>query len=256
MNRTTRTVLLLAGFVGPSILLTYAFLDLPSFGSTFHPYRDLAIPAAVLHHTANAVTSVVFDQRGLDTLIEEMVFFGSVVGVSALLRPSREEQEHGPSLFGRVLEPTRTLGYVFLPTTLIIGVDVVAHGHVTPGGGFQGGVIMASGIHLLYVAGSYQALDRLRPVEVFEHLEVAGAAAFVVFGLAGLVSSAAFLANIMSYGRFGSLFSAGVIPLIDAAVGMAVASGTVVIVAKFLEQAVLLGRPRSSSAPSQPGELA
>ncbi|HEU5033482.1 MAG TPA: MnhB domain-containing protein [Mycobacteriales bacterium] len=255
MSRTARMWLLGLGLIGVGVCYALAALDLPSFGSTFHPYRDMAVPAAVAHGAANAVTSIVFDQRGLDTLVEEIILFGSVIGAVALLRPSREEQEHGPSPMGRVLEPTRLLGYVMLPTTLVIGVDVVTHGHLTPGGGFQGGVILATGLHLLYVAGSYQALDRLRPVALFEHGEAIGAAGFAILGIAGILTSAAYLTNMLSYGTLGQMFSAGTVPILNAIVGVEVASGVIVLLARFFDQAVLLGHQRESISVPQPGEL-
>jgi multicomponent Na+:H+ antiporter subunit B len=247
--------LLALGMIGVGVCYAFAALDLPSFGTTFHPYRDMAIPAAVAHQTANAVTSIVFDQRGLDTLVEEIILFGSVVGAVALLRPAREEQEHPPSPMGRVLEPTRMLGYAMLPTTLVVGVDVVVHGHLTPGGGFQGGVILATALHLLYVAGSYQALDRLRTVELFEHGEALGAAGFAVLGIAGIITSAAVLTNMLSHGTLGQLFSAGTVPLLNALVGLEVASSVIVLLARFFDQAMLLGPRQESLSPPQPGAL-
>lgn len=255
MSRTARMWVLGAGLIGVGICLGIAFVDLPSFGSAFHPYRDIAIPAAVAHRTANAVTSIVFDQRGFDTLVEEIILFASVVGVVTLLRPTEEEQDQEPAPTGRVLEATRMLGYAMMPVTIVIGVDVVVHGHVTPGGGFQGGVILATAVHLLYVAGSYRSLDQLRPVGLFDQGEVVGAAAFVVLGIAGIITSAAFLTNMLSFGTFGELFSSGTIPLLDAAVGLEVASGVIVLIAKFLEQAIELGATTRSGSPAQPGEL-
>lgn len=224
--------------------MALAFLDLPRFGGSSHPYRDAAVHGAVAHQTANVVSAVNFDQRGLDTLGEETILFASVIGVSALLRPSKEEIEAGPTHTGRVMEATRILGYAFLPLVAIIGLDVIAHGHITPGGGFQGGVILASGIHLLYVAGSYQTLDKLRPLRWFEHGEALGAAAFACLGIAGAATTMGFLANLIPLGRFGQLFSAGTVPLLNGAVGIEVASGVIVLIAKFLDQAILLGPQR------------
>jgi multicomponent Na+:H+ antiporter subunit B len=234
-------VLLALGMVAVGVCLSVSIVRLPHFGSSYHPYRDAAIPAAVQHATANAVSSVNFDQRAIDTLGEETILLGSVIGVSALLRPSKEEHEGGPSPTGRVLTPTKVLGYAMVPTALILGVNVVTHGAVTPGGGFQGGIVLAGGIHVLYVAGSYQALERVRPVHLFEHGEAIGAASFACLGIAGIVTSMAFLANIVPYGTFGQLFSAGTVPLFNGAVGLEVASGVVVLLAKFLDQAILLG---------------
>jgi multicomponent Na+:H+ antiporter subunit B len=229
---------------GVAVVLALALLDLSPFGNTNHPYRTAAVHGSVAHVTANVVSAVNFDQRALDTLGEETILFASVIGVSALLRPTDKEREHGPSRTGRVMEATRVLGYVMIPVVTIIGMDVVGHGQITPGGGFQGGVILATGIHLMYVAGSYNALDRLRPVHLFEHGEAIGAGAFACLGIAGAAVTTGFLANIIPWGTFGQLFSAGTVPLLNGAVGIEVTSGVIVLVAKFLDQAILLGPQR------------
>jgi multicomponent Na+:H+ antiporter subunit B len=135
---------------------------------------------------------------------------------------------------------TRLFGYLLLPLTLVVGLDVVLHGHVTPGGGFQGGVVLATGLHLLYVAGDHRALQRLRPDPLFEYGEAAGAAGYVVLGLGTLAATGAFLANVLPYGQFGQLLSAGTVPVLDATVGVAVGSGAVVLLSQFLRQIALV----------------
>jgi multicomponent Na+:H+ antiporter subunit B len=203
------------------------------------------------HHTANVVSAVNFDQRALDTLGEETILIGSVTGAAVLLRPSREEEAGRPAVTGRVLESTQLAGYLLLPVTLIIGFVLVAHGHVTPGGGFQGGVVLATGLHLLYVTGDYRALGRLRPLALFDAGDALGAALFAALGIAGLVAAGAFLANILPYGTFGQLLSAGTVPLLNVAVGLEVGCGMVMLLAHFLDQEIVVyvrGQRR------QPGE--
>jgi multicomponent Na+:H+ antiporter subunit B len=118
----------------------------------------------------------------------------------------------------------------------------VAHGGITPGGGFQGGVVLATGLHLTYVSGSFPALERIRPFAVFEQTEVLGAAAFVGLGLAGLAATAAFLANTLPLGHLGALVSGGTVQLLSAAVGVEVASGVIVMLAQFFDQALVIRR--------------
>ena len=240
MSRSLRWVVLGVGVAGIGVVLLLAFLGMPDFGSTHHPYRDLAVPAAVRHGTANVVSSVNFDQRAIDTLGEETILFGSVLAVAALLRPADdEEQQQDPG--SRVpLQATRLFGYVLMPLTLVVGIDIVVHGHVTPGGGFQGGVVLATGLHLLYVAGRYRSMERLRPMPLVEVSEAAGTAAFAALGFAGIGVTGSFLANVLPPGSFGQLFSAGAVPLFNVAVGLAVASGCVVMLAKFFEQVFLV----------------
>lgn len=212
----------------------------PDFGTHLHPYRTRAVAAAIAHHTANVVSSVNFDQRALDTLIEETIMLASILGAVVLLRPAAGEEERRVPDMGRILDSTRLIGYVVLPFTIVIGLDIVVHGHLTPGGGFQGGVVLATGVHLLYVAGSFRAIERVRPLLIYRLLEAAGAAGFVVLGLAGMVISGGFLTNAVAQGRFAQLFSAGTVPLLNGLVGVEIAAGVVVLLAAFLDQEILV----------------
>lgn len=240
MSRALRWWVLGLGLAGVGVLLLLAFRGMPSFGSSHHPYRDLAVPAAVSHGTANVVASVNFDQRAVDTLGEETILFGSVLAVTVLLRPAHDERPQ-PAEGSRVpLEATRLFGYLLLPLTLAVGLDIVVHGHVTPGGGFQGGMVLATGVHLLYVAGQYRSLEQLRPMPLFEISEAVGVVAFPVLGFAGIAVSGSFLANVLPYGSFGQLLSSGSVLLLNVAVGMAVASGGIVLLAQFFEQVFLV----------------
>jgi multicomponent Na+:H+ antiporter subunit B len=195
------------------------------------------VAASLRQRTANVVSSVNFDQRALDTLGEESILFASVLGTIVLLRHARDEGVGRPRA-GRVLPSTRLLGLVMVPLTLLTGVYIVAHGQLSPGGGFQGGVILATGLHMAYVAADYRVLKRIRPLGVLDVSDACGAGAFVVLGFAGLIAGAAYLQNVLPLGTFGQLSSGGLVPLLNAAVGVEVGSGVVVLLASFLDQAV------------------
>lgn len=240
MSRGIRLLVFLVGAGCVAAMFAVTFFRMPAFGGTTHLYRDLAVTAALAHQTANVVGAVNFDQRGIDTLGEETILLASVVGAAVLLRPAQDEAELRPRRPGRTMPSTRLLGYALLPVTLLVGLDVVLHGQVTPGGGFQGGVVIATGLHLLYVAGNYPALDRLRPLEAFDIGEVVGAAAFGGLGLSGIVIAGSFLANVIPGGSFGELVSAGTVPLLNGAVGLEVGCGMVVLLAYFLQQDIII----------------
>ncbi|MBF6060036.1 sodium:proton antiporter [Nocardia terpenica] len=236
MSTRARMALFALGATAMAALLIVAALRIPSFGTDIHPYRDATVALAQRQHTPNVVSSINFDQRGLDTLGEEAILVAAVVGAATLLRgPGRPAKARRSA---RVLTATRMTGYLLLPVTLMIGADVVVHGHLTPGGGFQGGVVLATGLHLLYVAGDYDALRRIRPLAWYEFGEASGLGAVVALGAAGSVTGAGFLANTLPLGRTGQLASAGTVPLFSTAVGVAVGSGVVVLLAQFLDQYV------------------
>jgi len=238
MTRRGRTWLLLAAGVGLAALLVAACLKLPHFGGDRHPYGDRAVRASLARHTANTVSSVNFDQRAFDTLGEMTILFAAVVGCVVLLRQTRDEHRARPEP-AEVALPVRRYALVVLPVALLSGLYVVAHGQLSPGGGFQGGVVAATALHLLYLGADYRALERVRPVGAYEVADALAASAYLVTGLAGLIGAGAFLANtLLPYGTFNTLSSGGTVPLLNAAIGMEVACAVVVLLAHFLDQAV------------------
>lgn len=247
MSRRARMALFLTGAAVLALLGSLSIAGLPAFGRENHLYRDIAVQAAVSHHTANVVASVNFDQRALDTFVEETILFGAVTGVLALLRPGIREREYRPADARAALDATRLVGYLLLPVMVALSLNLVVHGHLTPGGGFQGGVVFAAGLHLLYVTGSSRALDRLRPVNAFDVGEALGAGAFAVVGVAGIFAAGAFLANLLPTGTMGSLVSGGSVAVLNAAVGVAVGAGMTVLLAQFLAQEITIA-PRRAAA--------
>jgi multicomponent Na+:H+ antiporter subunit B len=226
------------GGLGTAVLYLLACLDLPAFGGQWHPYGDRAVRAALARHTANTVSSVNFDQRALDTLGEESILFGSVLGTVVLLRQTRDEDRKPPQP-ARVAPPVRGYALLVLPVALLIGLYVVAHGQLSPGGGFQGGVVVATALHVLYIGVDYKALERIRPIGVYAVGDAAGEAAYLLIGVAGLAGGSAFLANtLLPYGTFNTIPSGGTVPLLNAAIGMEVGCAVVVLLAGFLDQAV------------------
>ncbi|MGW1606120.1 MnhB domain-containing protein [Streptomyces eurythermus] len=237
MNRQ-RLWLLAVGGAGLAALLVAACLDLPDFGGDRHPYGDRAVHASLLRHTANTIASVNFDQRAYDTLGEMSILFAAVLGCVVLLRQARDEHRAPPEP-AEVARPVRRYALLVLPVALVTGLYVVAHGQLSPGGGFQGGVVAATALHLLYLGADYGALERVRPLGVYETTDALAAGAYLVLGLAPVLAGTAFLANtLLPYGTFNTLSSGGTVPLLNAAIGMEVAGAAVVLLAHFLDQAV------------------
>ncbi|THA40305.1 sodium:proton antiporter [Streptomyces sp. A1547] len=239
-----RTRLLLLGCACAVIagFFTAACPRLPAFGTDLHPYGDRAVAAALAHQTANVVSSVNFDLRALDTLGEETILFVTVLASTLLLRLARDERK-APPRSERALPTTRLFGAVLLPVALVVGVYVVAHGQLTPGGGFQGGVVLATALHLAYLAADYRVLERVRPLEALDVTDALAAVSFTALGLAGLAAGGAFLENVLPFGTFNQITSGGLVPLLNVAVGVEVGSGLIVLLAHFLDQAVEITEP-------------
>ncbi|WP_042364589.1 MnhB domain-containing protein [Streptacidiphilus neutrinimicus] len=235
MTRRARTRLFLAAAAVIAAVFALACLRLPPFGTQTHPYADRAVEATMRQRTANTVSSVNFDQRAFDTLGEETILFAAVLGAVGLLRRTADERRTRPRPVA-VLPSTRLFGAVMLPITLLTGVYIVGHGQLSPGGGFQGGVILATGVHLSYLAADYRVLDRLRHREALDRADALAAGTFAALGLIGLGAGAAYLQNVLHLGTFNQLVSGGLVPYINAAVGVEVATGVIVILAHFLDQ--------------------
>ena len=114
----------------------------------------------------------------------------------------------------------------FLPFALTFGIYVILFGTVSPGGGFQGGVIVASACLLLYlgygVKGAHDAING----EVLRVNEAIGACIYVLLGVCGILMGFNFARNVFyDIGAVGDLLSAGTITCMSYAVGYTVLTG-------------------------------
>ena len=235
-----RAVLAVPAVAVVGALLIWAFVGLPDFGHYRGPYgfvlNRIAVPQ---RHTTNVVTAIVFDYRGFDTMGEEFILFGSVLGVVLLLR-ARGRDEAGEDL-ERYVDPVssdliRVLGGLAAGVLLLVGLWLVSFGFVTPCGGFQGGVVIAGALLLVYAAGSFRAWRKVSNEEALDPLEGVGVGGYVIVGLAALVSGLPFLQNLLGPGTSGTLFSGGSLPFLNWATAIEVAAANVVLFAQFLEQ--------------------
>jgi multicomponent Na+:H+ antiporter subunit B len=112
------------------------------------------------------------------------------------------------------------VGIVFL-----YGIYIITHGHLTPGGGFAGGAVIAGAFILLVLAYGSDALKLKKREEGSSVIESTGIFLFLVLAFAALfIGTKIFFANYLPKGIIGELISAGVIPLYNIAVGTEVAA--------------------------------
>jgi len=124
-----------------------------------------------------------------------------------------------------------TVSLIFL-----FGVYIVLHGHLTPGGGFAGGVIIAlSFIHLVLAFGKEVTLKRISQTTV-SVVESLGGIMFWGVALLGLFFGGYFFLNVLPKGRPFDLFSSGIIILCNIAIFLKVGAGLFAI---FLGLALL-----------------
>lgn len=110
------------------------------------------------------------------------------------------------------------------------GVYIILHGHLTPGGGFAGGVIVAGAFILLILAFGSSALNLKKEVAGSSNLESMAILMVVILALmAMLLGTRVFLFNFLPKGQAGELVSAGVIPLYNIFIGIEVAGAILTI---------------------------
>ncbi|MBE0641577.1 MAG: Na(+)/H(+) antiporter subunit B [Bacteroidales bacterium] len=176
-------------------------------------YYNSMTPAEV--GAANVVTAIVVTYRGLDTLGEVTVLFLTALIIGFLLRGSGSlSPKKRPTM-----EILTTSARVLIPGSMVLGIYIFINGHLTPGGGFQGGAIIGTAISLMILAEP----TRIIPKAVIHWMESTAGVLYVVIGLAGLVFAGGFLDNrILPLGELGQLFSAGAIPVIYSLIGLKV----------------------------------
>lgn len=117
-------------------------------------------------------------------------------------------------------------GVIFL-----YGIYIIIHGHLTPGGGFAGGAIIAGAFILLILAFGSEFLALKKEETGSSLLESSAILVFLVIAVLGMIVGGVgiFLVNFLPKGTVGKLISAGVIPLYNIAVGMEVAAALLTI---------------------------
>lgn len=180
---------------------------------------------------SNVVTAIVVNFRGFDTLGEVTVLFLSATAMSGILYKKRHDIGDRSILFP-ASSIIRAGSKMLFPTITLLGVYVFVHGHLSPGGGFQGGTIIATGFLLMLLTYQNYSVSHNRLVWV----ESIAGILFVVIGLAGYFMKGSFLENVLPVGQLNDLFSGGVIGIIYVLVGFKVAAELIGIIYTMLHE--------------------
>jgi multicomponent Na+:H+ antiporter subunit B len=285
MNRRFRLGLFAVGAAVLAVILVHGLAGLPAFGNYHGVYGTVLNRVTVSQrHATDVITAINFDYRGLDTMGEEFILFAASIGLVVLLREQRDEHvdpdrgreagdpeqsgdaasdaarsndEAGPNAKarggGHRLHTSPALlatGRWLVGPLLVLGVYIVTHGQLTPGGGFQGGVVLAAAVILVFVAGGRVAMASIRPTGAAEALEAIGAGGYVAIGIAGLIAGMRFLSNFFPLGSVGSVLSSGTITSLSTIVGLEVAGALTLIVSEFVDQRLLVGDSSTSDGRS------
>lgn len=242
MKLRSRTILFCVGAIGLAGLFAAAFAPLLNTDHIRSPLGTTIVARVVPErHVTDAVTAVNFDYRGFDTLGEEFILFVAVMGAMVLLRQveAKSEEGHDAVSPGRDVplgDAVRVWTMFMVAPTVVFGIYVVMHGQLTPGGGFQGGVVLAFVPFLIYAAENIAVFQRITSFALLEIAEAAGAAGYALIGMLGLAAGHAYMTNVLPLGEVGSVTSGGIIPCISAATGLEVMGGFVLLSYAFLQE--------------------
>jgi len=179
--------------------------------------------------SANIVTSVVANYRAFDTLGEITVLFLAAAGISVVLNLEKTKKRLFADKEASLILSTGIK--LLFPLLLLAGTYIFVYGHLSPGGGFQGGAVIATAFLLKMLAEKDFKINE----NTITLVESAAGIIFVGLGLYGLVSSGSFLQNFMGTGTVGQLFSGGIIPLIYIAIAFKVGAELTNIVKNLIE---------------------
>jgi multicomponent Na+:H+ antiporter subunit B len=236
MRHPARLAVFGAGAAGLAFLLVWGMSGLAPFGEYPGPYGEVLNRVELAErHATNVVAAVVFDYRGFDTLGEELILFAAALGVAMLLRTVRQDdvEQTGDRVES---DAVRLVGLAGVAVTLLLGLWVVAHGNLTPGGGFQGGVVLAAALVLIYLTIEYRAYREAAPKPLVDAGKGLGVGAYAALGIVSLVLGHAYLESFLGPGTAGTLRSGGSFMLLNWASGLAVAASFAMLFAEFLEE--------------------
>jgi energy-converting hydrogenase B subunit I len=134
----------------------------------------------------------------------------------------------------------RTIANISFPFILIYGLYVIAHGHLTPGGGFQGGAVVASGLVLMLIAYNAEWVEKRIKESNLSVFESLGALGFIILAFLGIYFGGMFFTNFLAGTDFifgmipvngaANINTGGTLPLMNFAVGLKVIAGLFAIV--------------------------
>ncbi|MGA1823294.1 MAG: MnhB domain-containing protein [bacterium] len=202
--------------------------------------------STALHYNRNAaydtgaldiITAIIFDYRGYDTLFETFLLFTALIGILSVTITTSKRQNVNNTNQSSL--PTQYICRFMTPFIIMFALSIIIHGHITPGGGFQGGVIIAASIILLIIVINKHEGRRILSKRQVDILLVCGLSIYIWIGLIGLLSGQSFLANrsinFPPQGLMGELLSGGTLIWINVGVGLAVSGMIIQIFYSFLE---------------------
>lgn len=201
-----KRILSLVILLGLAALLLYVVANMPRMGDPTNPTNSHVAPR-YLENTGeeagaeNAVTGVILNYRGYDTMGEVTVIYTALAAVLAVLGREKRGRIYAYFDHSRVRTSVivRTFVAFLIPFIILFSVYTILHGDMSPGGGFQGGAIIgASMIIFTTLFGLWEASRRI-PQRIRLPLEGAAVLTFFLVGMLGVIGGESFLTYLLPY---------------------------------------------------------
>lgn len=123
----------------------------------------------------------------------------------------------------------RTIAQKLFPFIVLFGLYLISHGHLSPGGGFQGGVVLGTAIILLTLSHSLVQIEKKFKSRWLNMLEKLAILTLIFLGFLGIFLGYTFLSNFLPLGSPGQIISGGLMLPLNIVIGIKVATGISVI---------------------------
>lgn len=193
---------------------------------------DMSITEKVVAESGvvNAVSGIIFRNRLYDTIFEVIVFTIAILGCNFLLA------NENPSCTIYQFKDRSSVILARLGATIaaLVGIELAIRGHLSPGGGFAAGVAGGTAIGLIAITSSYQWMQ-----EIYQryHAAIWEKISVLVFIVLSVITLSGFE---LPHGELGTLFSGGILPILNIIVAVKVALGSWAAVLIFIRYRGLL----------------
>lgn len=178
----------------------------------------------------NVVSGIIFRNRLYDTIFEVIVFTIAILGVGFLLA---DEQ---PTVVVNQFSdrPSIILARLGATISALVGIELAIRGHLSPGGGFAAGVAGGTAIGLVAITSSTELMESIYQKYHAATWEKISVVVFLVLAVITLMGIE------LPHGELGTLFSGGIIPILNILVGIKVALGSWAAILLFIRYRGLL----------------
>lgn len=216
-------------YVAAGLALAVQMLILPN---SVWEFSDISITELIVQDSGvpNAVSGIILRNRLYDTIFEVVVFTIAIMGAKYLLA----DEKPSCAVYQFTDQPSIVLARLGATIAALVGIELAIRGHLSPGGGFAAGVAGGTAIGLVAITSSPQWMQDFYErwnAAIWEKISVLIFIVLSVITLAG---------GELPHGELGTLFSGGILPVLNILVAIKVALGSWAVILVFVHYRGLL----------------